>query len=142
MQLTPGAEAYLVTADVASFYTSILVESAMAAVDACLQRTTDWSDRWIGELLRGLELVLGLNFLQCDGEVYKQEHGLAMGTACAPPVAQIFMHGLERSLHAALAPVVSMHSIRVRATQQGVACTGGWLRLVRLASTVVVTVDC
>ena len=42
--------------------------------------------------------VLRFNFLQFDGVTYRQIRGLAMGTPCAPPVANLFMAHLEASV--------------------------------------------
>lgn len=49
-----------------------------------------------GHLLCAIRLILRCNYFDFLGNNYHQVSGLAMGTSCAPPVAQFFMYELER----------------------------------------------
>ena len=43
-------------------------------------------------------LVLGANFYEFDGELYKQKDGTAIGTRAAPTFANLFMGEWEKTL--------------------------------------------
>ena len=87
----------LSTADVESLYTSIPVP---AAVQAVRERLLDRGANaiFVATVVQALELVLRLNFFEFNGSMFRQIQGLAMGTPCAPPVANLFMASLETAL--------------------------------------------
>lgn len=93
----PGSDYHLLTFDVVSLYTSIPVSDAIRAVTDHLTRTGTRAST-VCAVADALSLILGLSYLQFAGSVYLQLAGLAMGTPCAPAVAQIFMYELERVL--------------------------------------------
>ena len=97
LQLDAAAQVVLSTADVESLYTSIPVPAAVQAVRERL------SDRGVDAIsvrtiVQALELVLNLNFFEFNGSTFRQVQGLAMGTPCAPPVANLFMASLETAV--------------------------------------------
>lgn len=94
IQLAAGARVVLSTADVESLYTSIPVAAAIQAVRERLL-AGGASSASVAITAQALELVLTLNFFECNGSSYRQIQGLAMGTPCAPPVANLFMASLE-----------------------------------------------
>ena len=94
MQLPAGAQVVLSTADVESLYTSIPVAAAIQAVRERLS-AGGASSAAVAVTAQALELVLTLNFFECNGSFFRQVQGLAMGTPCAPPVANLFMASLE-----------------------------------------------
>ena len=49
-------------------------------------------------LVRMLDQVLNLNIFEFDSQLYKQIIGTAMGTICAPPYANVFMHKIDGML--------------------------------------------
>lgn len=80
----------LATGDVKAMYTNINPKKALEIIremmlDCDLQGNTF---EGISELL---EFILENNFFQYDQKIYKQKSGLAMGTSCAPVVANLFV---------------------------------------------------
>ena len=51
-----------------------------------------------------LGYVLRNNFFECNGNVYHQRKGLAMGTPLAPPVANLFLASQEARLMRVVTP--------------------------------------
>ena len=97
LQLAADAHVVLSTADVESLYTSIPVQAAVQAVrERLLDRGVDAIT--VGTIVKALELVVNLNFFEFNGSQFRQIQGLAMGTPCAPPVANLFMASLETAL--------------------------------------------
>jgi hypothetical protein len=94
-------DVYLVTADASDMYNNIPVDQAILAVGALLLRRNQ-PQRLVAAVTAGLELVLKNNFFTFNGSTYRQTAGIAMGTPCAPPLAQLFVAGLEEALRASL----------------------------------------
>ena len=94
-------DVYLVTADASDMYNNIPVDQAILAVGALLLRR-NFSPQLVTAITAGLELVLNNNFFTFDGDTYRQTAGIAMGTPCAPPLAQLFVAGLEEAARASL----------------------------------------
>ena len=91
-------ECRLVTLDVTSLYPSI---PQGPGIELVLQRVCPTSPptsklvpfkNMMRELLR---IVLGDNHFQFDDQFYTQKSGVAMGTKCAPHMANLFMASLE-----------------------------------------------
>ena len=97
LRLEEDAHVVLSTADVESLYTSIPVQAAVQAVrERLLDRGVDVT--CVSTIVEALELVLSLNFFEFNGSSFHQVQGLAMGTPCAPPVANLFLASLETAL--------------------------------------------
>ena len=96
-----GGDVYLVTADVSDMYNNIPVDQAILAVGSLLLRR-NFSPRLVAAITAALELVLNNNYFSFDGGTYRQTAGIAMGTACAPPLAQLFVAVLEEDLRASM----------------------------------------
>ena len=94
-------DVYLVTADASDMYNNIPVDQAILAVGALLLRR-NFSRQLVAAITAGLELVLNNNFFTFDSDTYRQTAGIAMGTPCAPPLAQLFVAELEEALRASL----------------------------------------
>ena len=92
---------YLVTADASDMYNNIPVDQAILAVGSLLLRR-NWPQQLVAAVKAGLELVLKNNFFTFNGNTYRQTAGIAMGTPCAPPLAQLFVATLEETLRASL----------------------------------------
>lgn len=80
-----ASNSILVTFDVEDMYPSI---DSAAAILHCAAAAPG-SARMLVEQL--LQFVLSNTFCQRGGVVYQQTSGVTMGTACAPPVANIYM---------------------------------------------------
>ena len=96
-----GDDVYLVTADVSDMYNNIPVNQAISAVGSLLLRR-NFSPRLVAAITAALELVLNNNYFSFDGGTYRQTAGIAMGTPCAPPLAQLFVAVLEEDLRVSL----------------------------------------
>jgi hypothetical protein len=94
-------DVYLVTADASDMYNNIPVDQAILAVGSLLLRR-NFSRKLVAAITAGLELVLNNNFFTFDGDTYRQTAGIAMGTPCAPPLAQLFVAELEEAAKASL----------------------------------------
>ena len=96
----PDADVHLVSADVSDMYNNIPVSQAILAVGGLLRRRLPAG--LVEAIVAALGLVLNNNYFTFCGEVYHQTSGIAMGTSCAPPLAQLFMALLEQDLRASL----------------------------------------
>ena len=94
-------DVYLVTADASDMYNNIPVDQAILAVGSLLLRR-NISPQLATAITAALELVLNNNYFSFDGSTYRQTAGIAMGTPCAPPLAQLFVAVLEEDLKASL----------------------------------------
>ncbi len=94
-------DVYLVTADASDMYNNIPVDQAILAVGSLLLRR-HYSPQLAAAITAALELVLDNNYFSFDGSTYRQTAGIAMGTPCAPPLAQLFVAVLEEDLRASL----------------------------------------
>jgi hypothetical protein len=92
---THGEQVWLVTADISSMYTNIPTELGIQAMFELAQ------DFYAGEEVKAeliadlTRFVLSNSYLAFQGEVYHQVQGTAMGTACAPTYANLFVAQLE-----------------------------------------------
>jgi hypothetical protein len=87
---------WLVTGDVEAFYTNVPIE-ASAKVISEMYRATDTPKPVAPEDIEAmLHVVMTNNLMEYDGVVYHQKEGLAMGTSCAPLVANLYAAWLER----------------------------------------------
>ncbi len=88
--------ALLVSLDVKSLYTQILTTEAVRVAKATLSthRSTDELPTNL-EILRLLALVLTCNNFEFNGQHFLQIQGVAMGTGCAPTIANLVMGDFE-----------------------------------------------
>ena len=98
--LPPTTDVHLVSADVSDMYNNIPVSQAILAVGGVVRRR--FPSGLAGAIVDALGLVLNNNYFTFDGVVYHQTSGIAMGTSCAPPLAQLFMALLEQDLRTSL----------------------------------------
>lgn len=77
------------TADVQSMYTNILTEDLLLALREAMEGVIE---PLLGDFLLGAVQFLNTSvFFQFDQTIYKQNYGIAMGLACAPTLANLFM---------------------------------------------------
>ena len=89
VELREDDDIMLSTADVESLYTSIPIPGALVAVEERL-RACGVDESSLRITINAVAYVLRNNFFECNGNVYHQRKGLAMGTPLAPPVANLF----------------------------------------------------
>ena len=89
--------AMLVSIDVSALYTNIPMDDGIQAMQAALNERQDKTvpTNFIIELLR---MVLKFNFFQFDSDIFLQEIGTEMGTACAPTYANIMMGMIDKAI--------------------------------------------
>lgn len=92
----PGKDIWLVTGDVEAFYTNVPIEQSTRKIGAMwskLGMDTEVSRKDLKSLLL---LIMQHNLFEFHGEVYRQQEGVAMGTSCAPLVANLYAAYKER----------------------------------------------
>ena len=89
----------LVTVDVSALYTNINTTDAIEAVRKALDSREDQTVP-TDYIVRLLEMVLKWNIFDFDSQLYKQLIGFAMGTKCAPNVADLFMADIDEKIKA------------------------------------------
>jgi hypothetical protein len=83
---------FLATFDVVSLYPSIMIAKAL---DNLTARYSHSAEDWPA-ILDLLEFVLNNNYLEFDGQLYKQCQGVAMGVKMAVAFASLFMVTIEQ----------------------------------------------
>lgn len=91
-QCTPNGTApiWIVTGDLVSFYTNIDPKQCSKVVAAAWNRFRLDSSIPDKTIRRMVKFVMDNNFFSYRGQFFQQIKGLAMGTACAPTVANIY----------------------------------------------------
>ena len=89
-----------VTIDVVGLYSNIPQNEAIEKMETALNNRSEELKNLVPTnfLVHLLTLVLTLNIFTFDSQLYLQLWGVAMGTRCAPTVANIFMGALEQVL--------------------------------------------
>ncbi len=87
----------LVSFDVEALYPSVPVDEAFEAMKGWISEQ-DISDDEAELVSKLTEIVLGQNWLQFDGKIYKQLSGLPIGNPLSSPLAEIFMSKLEMGI--------------------------------------------
>lgn len=91
-------ELWLVTGDVRAMYTNIPPAAAARTVRRVLMTHGDLRGNSLSGLTDLFGLVMENNLFTYSGMTYRQVGGLAMGTACAPCVANLYMAEFEERL--------------------------------------------
>ncbi|XP_065832000.1 uncharacterized protein [Oscarella lobularis] len=95
IESTPIAHnAILVSIDVSALYTSIPQEKGILICQKAVKNYPDKPDL-PNVISTFLEFILKANVFTFNGKPFKQKHGTAMGTKCAPCFANLFMNDLE-----------------------------------------------
>lgn len=89
-----------VTIDVVGLYSNIPQEEALQRMEEALETRPECQKQKVPTkfLITLLHLVLSLNIFTFNENLYKQLWGVAMGTRCAPTVANIFMGHIEKKI--------------------------------------------
>jgi hypothetical protein len=95
--ILPPGEIWLVTGDVSSMYTNIptnttTYQSLSNFISSKLSLTP--CEKTLLE--QTFRFIMANNYFEFNGSYYKQVNGIAMGTACAPAFANLFMYLAER----------------------------------------------
>lgn len=93
--MTLPQEALIMTMDITSLYTNIVHTEAYRAISMFLDRREDLFPP-THFLLEILELILEKNYFRFGDQFYIQKRGIAMGSAAAPTIANLFMAVFEQ----------------------------------------------
>ena len=96
-RLPSFAPTCLFTMDVTALYTNIPHKDGLQALEWFLNKR-ETLDPPTGTLVRLAELVLTMNMFEFNGDFYRQNSGVAMGTKMGPSYACLFMGHLEHQL--------------------------------------------
>lgn len=106
VELPPGEDIWLVTGDVVAMYPNIPMGDGIAQIAAILN-TSPMEFKTLDEaallkirnrkelVIVLLRLILQFNYVKFGDNTYRQVVGTAMGTACAPTYANLFLAGYE-----------------------------------------------
>jgi hypothetical protein len=94
-----GEDVWLITGDVEAFYTNVSLDTLYSDVAELLESHPECNVGVSPNALASLlEVVMENNFFEYDGKFYRQVNGLAMGTSCAPAVANLHLALMEDKL--------------------------------------------
>ena len=88
-------DALLATIDVVGLYTNIRKVDAIEAVKEALEDDNDPKTEFI---LKLVDLIMKWNLFEFDGRTLRQLIGLAMGTRCAPNLADLLMAKMDKRI--------------------------------------------
>ena len=89
----------LISLDIISMYTNIPLKEAITTnIEAYHTNSFPYEINKINtsDFRDILKLVLENNFLEFNGNFYKERIGVAQGSKCSPEIADIFMHAFEK----------------------------------------------
>lgn len=91
-ELPTGTHTRLRTGDVTAMYTNIPRRELLSRISKILERHPEaYPEPLRIGLIRLIELINDACFFSYQGELYWQKRGLAMGVACAPVLAQLYL---------------------------------------------------
>jgi hypothetical protein len=87
---------FLCTGDVTAMYTNINKDSARITLKSMVE-SLELTDGKVDVLLQAIDLANNHNFVEFDGRFFRQEKGLAMGTACSPDITNLYLGNGEHN---------------------------------------------
>lgn len=89
-------DVWICTGDVVAFYTNIDSEDCACVVAAAFQHYFPKSRIHGQTLAQMIKFIMDHNYFSFQDQIWKQHGGLAMGTSCAPVLANIYAASFER----------------------------------------------
>jgi len=96
VRVTDTTPVWIMTGDVTSFYTNIPPKHCANVIAGAWKLYKHTSSITHTTIRRMVRFVMDNNFLQYRGQTFRQVSGLAMGTSCAPVLANIYAAYFER----------------------------------------------
>jgi len=93
---TDSDDVWICTGDVVAFYTNIDSEDCARVVAAAFQHYFPKSRIHGQTLAQMIKFIMDHNYFSFQDQIWKQQGGLAMGTSCAPVLANIYAASFER----------------------------------------------
>lgn len=97
MKLKICEDHIMVSFDVSNLYTNVPIKETLKLVEDYMNKT-DLSEKHKTGLINILDVCLQQNFFQFNGEVFKMEQGLPMGSQLSPLLSNIFMDDIENKI--------------------------------------------
>lgn len=88
--LEADADDQLITFDISSLYTSLVIRDALFIIEEITR-----NDPWAVGIMKGLQLLLHHNYFEFGDTLWHQIHGTAMGTPVAPTFASLVLAHIE-----------------------------------------------
>ncbi|KAH0592128.1 hypothetical protein MHUMG1_10178 [Metarhizium humberi] len=98
VKLNPGKPLWILTGDVVSFYTNIPIEECELILSGAWSHFAGDSSIDKSTIRSMVKFIMENNYLEYQGEKFRQRNGLAMGTSSAPVIANIYAARHENSL--------------------------------------------
>ncbi|KAG1041829.1 hypothetical protein G6F43_012029 [Rhizopus delemar] len=96
LSLPSNTPTWFITGDVSSMYTNIPTnEKTFDMICTYIGEQLDLNSQDQSILIRVLSFIMMNNFFTFNNKLYRQINGVAMGTSCAPALANIFMYITE-----------------------------------------------
>lgn len=92
----PESDVWLVTGDVEAFYTNVPIVQSSREIGSLWKKFKQGAEVSHDDVKQLLLIIMSYNFFEHDGDVYRQQEGVAMGTSCAPLVANLYAALKER----------------------------------------------
>jgi len=89
---------FMMTFDVASLYTNLHFEVVLNGIQHWLAESTTWPRHEVEFLKELTYFVIANNIFRFDHQAYKQTSGIAMGTPCAPILANWALYAMEAGI--------------------------------------------
>jgi hypothetical protein len=89
----------LVSFDVESLFTNIPVKETLNVIETRLNQDITLTDRTklpVNVIMELLKLCTESNYFELEGQIYRQDEGMAMGSPLSPIFANIFMEDFEQ----------------------------------------------
>lgn len=96
VQVTSMSPVWIMTGDVTSFYTNIPPQECAKVIAGAWDLYCHSSSISSSAILSMVRFVMDNNFFAYQGQTFRQIKGLAMGTSCAPVLANIYAAYFER----------------------------------------------
>lgn len=96
VQVKSTAPVWIMVGDVTSFYTNIPPKHCANVIAGAWGLYQDSSSITHTTIRKMVQYVMNNNFFQYRGQTFRQKSGLAMGTSCAPVLANIYAAYFER----------------------------------------------
>jgi hypothetical protein len=94
LTIDPNQKLFLCTGDITAMYTNINKDAARITLKSMFE-SLELSDGKVDALLQAVDLANNHNYVEFDGHYFHQETGLAMGTACSPDIANLYLRNAE-----------------------------------------------
>lgn len=97
--MTLTEDDFLVSFDVESLFTNVPVQETLNIIETRLNEDTELNNRTnlpVNVIMELLKICTDLNYFELNGQIYRQDEGMAMGSPLSPVFANIFMEEFER----------------------------------------------